>query len=108
MGRLDETEEQGDRKEDPKAIQPVADIWLIHVRKRSKFCHGRICLLSLGLELLSKVIHGQGRCWGGFSMPATAGRRLARALAPIDRHHEPATGRPISGLQSHRQAISLR
>jgi hypothetical protein len=28
MGRLDETEEQGDRKEHPKAIQPVADFWL--------------------------------------------------------------------------------
>jgi hypothetical protein len=28
MGRLDETEEQGDRKEQPKAIQPVADFWL--------------------------------------------------------------------------------
>jgi len=75
MGRLDQAKEQGDRKEHPKAIHPLRTSGFIHARKRSKY-----------LIILPKA----ASVGGLFRVH----RRLAQALAPIDRHHAPRKPNP--------------
>jgi hypothetical protein len=81
MGRLDETEEQGDRKEDPKAIQPVPGIWLYpHSKAKQVLPWPHLFVVSSDRSCFPKSYTGRGVAGAAFPCP----RPLAADFSEIE------------------------